>query len=62
MLFAILLGIVGGLGGLAILFFKSAFLGVCMTLFFVALGVEIGGVIDAAIADYKIRHMRKKAQ
>ncbi len=62
MLFTILLGVVGGLGGLAIMFLKSAFLGVCMTLFFTALGVEIGGVIDAAILDSKLRNMHKKAQ
>ena len=62
MLFTILLAIIGGLCCLAILFTKSAMIGICLTLLFATLGCEIGGVIDAAILDNKLRNMNKKAQ
>ena len=62
MLFTILLAILAGGCGLIILFTKSAMIGICLTLLFATLGVEIGGVIDAAIIDKKLRNMNKKAQ
>lgn len=62
MLFTILLAIIGGLCGLAILFTKSAMIGICLTLLFATLGCELGGVIDAAILDNKLRKMNRKAQ
>ena len=62
MLFTILLAILGGCGGLVIMFTKSAMIGICLTLLFATLGCELGGVIDAAILDNKLRNMNKKAQ
>jgi len=62
MLFTILLAILAGMGGLVIMFTKSAMLGICLTLLFATLGCEIGGVIDAAILDNKIRNMNRKAK
>ena len=62
MLFTILLAIIGGLCGRAILFTKSAMIGICLTLLFATLGCELGGVIDAAILDNKLRKMNRKAQ
>lgn len=59
-LFTLLLAIIGGLCGLVILFTKSAMLGICFTLLFATLGCEIGGVIDAAIVDSKLRKKVKK--
>ena len=62
MLFTILLAIIGGACGLVIMFTGSALLGICLTLLFATLGVEIGATIDAAIIDSKLRKMNKKAQ
>ena len=62
MLFTLILAILGGCGGLVVLFTNSAMLGICLTLLFATLGCEIGGVIDAAILDNKLRNMNKKAQ
>ena len=61
MLFMLILGIIGGLCGLVILFTKSAMIGICLTLLFITLGCEIGHVIDEAIIDNKLRKMNKKA-
>ena len=62
MLFMILLGVIGLAGGLYILFSGQALLGICLTLLFATLGIEIGATIDAAIVDSKLRKMNKKTQ
>ena len=61
MLFTLLLAIIGGLVGLAILFKGSVLLGICLTLLLATLGIEIGAAIDAAILDKKLRNMNRKA-
>ncbi len=62
MLFMLIIGIIGGLCGLVILFTKSAMVGICLTLLFATLGCEIGHVIDEAILDRKLRNMNRRAQ